>query len=117
MLIPASIVGGYLASIVTRFVLQQGDENLLRFSSPDILKCIFLSLVIAIPIYLSRKSRARLEMRNRELESQVTLGQIELKTQEAELRAATKSRSSCCLARFPALKGWRSRVRGSLRAP
>jgi hypothetical protein len=34
ILIPASIVGGYLASIVTRFALQRGDENLLRFSSP-----------------------------------------------------------------------------------
>src|SRR5580698_5686973 len=31
ILIPASIVGGYLASIVTRLVLQQDDENLLRF--------------------------------------------------------------------------------------
>ena len=30
ILIPASVVGGYLASIVTRFALQQGDENLLR---------------------------------------------------------------------------------------
>jgi hypothetical protein len=37
ILIPASIAGGCLASIVTRLVLQQGDENLLRFSSPDIL--------------------------------------------------------------------------------
>ena len=97
--------------------MQRGDENLLRFSSPDILKCIFLSLVLAIPMYLSRKSRARLEMRNRELEGQVTLGQIELKTQEAELRAPAKSRPSFCLARFRALKGWRSLARGSRHAP
>jgi len=105
ILIPASIVGGYLASIVTRLVLQQGDGNLLRFSSPDILKCIFLSLVIAIPIYLSRKSRARLEMRNRELEGQVTLGQIELKTQEAELRAASEIQTQLLPREIPRVKG------------
>ncbi len=105
ILIPASIVGGYLASIVTRFVLQQGHENLLRFSSPDILKCIFLSLVIAIPIYVSRKSRARLEMRNRELEGQVTLGQIELKTQEAELRAASEIQTQLLPREIPRVKG------------
>jgi sigma-B regulation protein RsbU (phosphoserine phosphatase) len=105
ILIPASIVGGYLASIVTRFVLQQGDENLLRFSSPDILKCIFLSLVIAIPTYLSRKSRARLETRNRELEGQVTLGQIELKSQEAELRAASEIQTQLLPREIPRVKG------------
>jgi sigma-B regulation protein RsbU (phosphoserine phosphatase) len=105
ILIPASIVGGYLASIVTRLVLQQGDQNLLLFSSPDILKCIFLSLVIAIPMYLSRKSRARLEVRNRELEGQVTLGQIELKTQEAELRAASEIQTQLLPREIPRVKG------------
>ena len=69
ILIPASIVGGYLASVVTKFVLQPGAENLFEFSSPDILKSIFFSLVIAVPVYLSRKSHTRLEMRTRELES------------------------------------------------
>ncbi len=105
ILIPASIAGGYLASIVTRFAVQQGDENLLRFYWPDILKCIFLSLVIAIPIYLSRKSRARLEMRNRELEGQVTLGQIELKSQEAELRAASEIQTQLLPREIPRVKG------------
>jgi sigma-B regulation protein RsbU (phosphoserine phosphatase) len=105
ILIPASIVGGYLALIATRLVLQQGDENLFRFSSPDILKCILCSVALAIPIYLSRKSRARLELRNRELESQVTLGQIELKTQEAELRAASEIQSQLLPREIPHLKG------------
>ena len=105
ILVPGSIFGGYLASIVTRLLLQRGDEDLLRFSSPDILKCIFLSLVLAIPIYLSRKSRARLEMRNRELEGQVTLGQIELKTQEAELRAASEIQTQLLPREIPRVKG------------
>jgi sigma-B regulation protein RsbU (phosphoserine phosphatase) len=105
IIIPASIVGGYLASIVTRSVLQEGDGNMLSFSSPDILKCIFLSLVVAIPIYLSRKSRSRLEMRNRELEGQVTLGQIERKTQEAELRAASEIQTQLLPREIPRVKG------------
>ncbi len=105
ILIPASVFGGYLASIVTRLVQHRGGENLFRPSSPDIVKCIFLSLVIAIPAYLSRKSRARLEMRNRELEGQVTLGQIELKTQEAELRAASEIQTQLLPREIPRVKG------------
>ena len=105
ILIPASIVGGYVASIVTRVVLQPGDGNPLRFSPSDILKCVFLSLVMSIPIYLSRKSRARLEMRNQELEGQVTLGQIELKTQEAELRAASEIQTQFLPREIPRVKG------------
>lgn len=105
MLIPASIVGGYLASVVTKFVLQPGAENLFEFSSPDILKSIFFSVVIAVPVYLSRKSRTRLEMRTRELESQVTLGQIELKAQEAELRVASEIQIHLLPREIPRVKG------------
>jgi sigma-B regulation protein RsbU (phosphoserine phosphatase) len=105
ILIPASIVGGYLASVVTKFVLQPGAENLFEFSSPDILKSIFFSLIIAVPVYLSRKSRKRLEMRTRELESQVTLGQIELKAQEAELRVASEIQIHLLPREIPRVRG------------
>jgi phosphoserine phosphatase RsbU/P len=104
ILIPTSSVSGYFASVVTRFVLQPGAENLFDFPSSDILKTIFFSLV-GVPTYLSRKSRARLEMRNRELESQVTLGQIELKTQEAELRAASEIQTHLLPREIPHVKG------------
>jgi sigma-B regulation protein RsbU (phosphoserine phosphatase) len=105
IVIPASTVGGYLASVVTRLVLRHGTENPFSFYVPDILKSIFFSLVISVPIYLSGKSRARLEMRNRELESQVTLGQIELQTQEAELRAASEIQMHLLPREIPRMKG------------
>jgi sigma-B regulation protein RsbU (phosphoserine phosphatase) len=105
IVIPATIVSGYLALIVTRLVLQASGGNLFSFSSPDIPKSIFFALVITVPIYLSARSRARLEMRNRELESQVTLGQIELKTQEAELRAASEIQRHLLPREIPRVKG------------
>jgi len=105
IVVAASIVSGYLASVVVRLVLEEGAENALRFSSPDVLRSVFFSLVIAVPIYLSRKSRAHLEMRNRELESQVTLGRIELKTQEAELRAASEIQTHLLPREIPRVRG------------
>ena len=105
MLIPASMVGGYLASVVTQLSYNQALRICLSFSWPDILKSIFFSLVIAVPVYLSRKSRARLEMRTRELESQVTLGQIALKAQEAELRAASEIQIHLLPREIPRVKG------------
>ena len=58
-----------------------------------------------MPIYLSRKSRTRLELRDRELESQVTLGQIALKAQEAELRAASEIQTQLLPREIPRVKG------------
>jgi sigma-B regulation protein RsbU (phosphoserine phosphatase) len=66
---------------------------------------MFFSLVIAVPVYLSRKSRTLLEMRTRELESQVTLGQIELKAQEAELRVASEIQIHLLPREIPRVKG------------
>lgn len=105
IVIPASTVSGYLASIVTRLFLHSGAENLFSFYLPDILKTIFFSLVITVPIYLSEKSRARLEMRARELESQVMLGQIERQTQEAELKAASEIQTHLLPREIPRVKG------------
>jgi sigma-B regulation protein RsbU (phosphoserine phosphatase) len=105
IVVPGTLVSGYLALIVTRLVLQARGGNLFSFSSPDILKSVFFSLVITVPIYLSARSRARLEMRNRELESQVTLGQVELKAQEAELRAASEIQTHLLPREIPRVKG------------
>jgi len=44
-------------------------------------------------------------MRNRELEGQVTLGQIELKTQEAELLAASEIQTQLLPREIPRVKG------------
>jgi len=58
-----------------------------------------------VPIYLSIKTRARLEMRARELESQVMLGQIERETQEAEVRAASEIQTHLLPREIPQVKG------------
>jgi sigma-B regulation protein RsbU (phosphoserine phosphatase) len=105
IVIPVSAVSGYFASVVTRLVLHRGVEHLFSFYLPDILMTIFFSLVITVPIYLSIKSRARLEMRARELESQVMLGQIERETQEAEVRAASEIQTHLLPREIPQVKG------------
>jgi sigma-B regulation protein RsbU (phosphoserine phosphatase) len=104
--IPACIAGGYLALIVARLlVVEPRGDNLLGFSLQSMLKSIFFSLVITAPVYLSLKRQARLESRNRELESQVTLGRIELHSQEAELRAANQIQSHLLPQEIPRVKG------------
>ena len=105
IVIPVSAVSGYFASVVTRLVLHAGIEHLFSFRLPDILITIFLSLVMTVPIYLSIKTRARLEMRARELESQVMLGQIERETQEAEVRAASEIQTHLLPREIPQVKG------------
>lgn len=104
-LIPAGFTGGYVTSMVVRLVAQRGTEGLFDFPSSDILQSIFFWMVISVPTYLSRKTRNRLESRNRELESQVTLGQIELKAQEAELKAANEIQSHLLPREIPRVKG------------
>jgi len=59
-----------------------------RIGWGDIRVGIFVTALTGVSLFISEKRRARLEERNRELESQVTLGTIRLKKQEAELQAA-----------------------------
>ena len=106
IIIPMNVVGGYLALVVARLVLQQDTEKLFHFDSFSIRSIIFFSLVITVPFYLSSRSRARLEKRNRELESQVILGQTELKTQAAELRAANEIQTHLLPLEIPRIKGF-----------
>jgi len=49
---------------------------------------MFFSLVSGVALFTSGKARARLEGRNRELEQQITVGQIKLEAHEAELKTA-----------------------------
>jgi sigma-B regulation protein RsbU (phosphoserine phosphatase) len=56
-------------------------------------------------MYLTLKRQARLESRNRELESQVTLGRIVLQTQEADLRTANEIQSHLLPREIPRVKG------------
>ena len=103
--IPACLAGGYLALIVARLVVEPTGNHVLSFSLPLILKCLFFSALITGPTYLAFKRHARLERRNRDLESQVTLGRIELQTQEAELRAASEIQRHLLPREIPRMKG------------
>ena len=57
-------------------------------------------------MYLSQKGRGRLEARNRELESQVTRGRMELQTQEAEITAAHEIQAHLLPREIPQVKGF-----------
>jgi sigma-B regulation protein RsbU (phosphoserine phosphatase) len=103
--IPACVASGYLALILARLVVGPRGSNLLSFSLPSMLKSIFFSAVITVPMYLSLRRQSRLESRNRELESQVMLGRIELQTLEAELRAANEIQSRLLPREIPRVKG------------
>jgi sigma-B regulation protein RsbU (phosphoserine phosphatase) len=104
--IPSSAVSVWLASLVWKVVSGQGAASLLRVNWSDIRIGIFVSLIVGVSIYVSARARARLEARNRELESQVTLGQIQLQTQEAELKAAHEIQVHLLPIEIPRVKGF-----------
>ncbi len=104
--IPACIAGGYLALVVARLLaVEPRDTSLLSFSLSSALKSTFFSAVITVPMYLTIKRQGRLESRNLELESQVTMGRIELQAQEAELKAANEIQSHLLPRDLPRVKG------------
>lgn len=106
MLIPVSGLSGFVASAATGFIFGRGMENLIHPDWNDIRMCTFVSLVTGVSIFVSGKSRALLERRNRELESQVTMGQIELKAHEAESRAAHEIQTHLLPREIPRVKGF-----------
>jgi len=104
--IPACISGGYVALIVARLLaVEPRGDRLLSFSLSSLVKSTFFSAVITAPMYMTLKHQSRLESRNRELESQVTLGRIELQTQEAELRAANEIQNHLLPREIPSVEG------------
>ena len=87
ILIPVSAVSSSLSSVIWN-MLSQGTGNMFRFGWADIRVGIFVTAITGASLFIAERRRARLEARNRELESQVTLGKIRLEKQEAELKAA-----------------------------
>jgi len=106
ILIPATSVSSLLASVAWGLVSGRGAASLFHPDWSEIRTIIFVSVVSGMTIYMSRRGRARLEERNRELESQVTLGQIELKTHEAESRAAHEIQTHLLPREIPRVKGF-----------
>src|SRR5271165_4311193 len=87
ILLPLSAVASSIASVASRIAAGR-VEHLFRLDWLDIRIGTFLSLLSGVVVYISAKARARLEKRNRELETQVTVGQIKLQAHEAELKTA-----------------------------
>jgi sigma-B regulation protein RsbU (phosphoserine phosphatase) len=106
VLIPVSVAGSWLASVATRIVFEHGAGSLFRFEWEPIRFSIFFSLVIGASVFQPQKARRRLEQRNRELETQVTMGRMELETQEADIRAAHEIQTHLLPREIPRVKGF-----------
>jgi sigma-B regulation protein RsbU (phosphoserine phosphatase) len=69
-------------------ILSRRGAGILQFGWDDIRVGIFVTGIAGVSMYVAETRRARLEARNSELESQVTLGNVRQERQEAELKAA-----------------------------
>jgi len=105
ILIPGSVIGSYLASLAWRLVSGRGAGSLLRIDWDDIQMGTFVSLITGVSIYVSAKGRIRLRASNRELENRVTLGQIQLQTQEEDLNAAHEIQAHLLPREIPQVTG------------
>jgi sigma-B regulation protein RsbU (phosphoserine phosphatase) len=87
ILLPVAAVASSIALVASRIAYGQREH----LFSPDwsvIRTGTFISLITGIAVYLSAKTRGKLEARNRQLEQQVTLGEIKLQAHDAELKTA-----------------------------
>lgn len=87
VLLPVAAVASWLATVTMRIVTGQA-KDLFQLDWSAVRSGTFFALVIGAVLFVSGKARARLEKRNRELEDQVTVGQIKLQAHEAELKTA-----------------------------
>src|ERR1700722_2845086 len=69
VLLPVAGVASWIASVASRIVAGRA-EHLFSLDWIDIRNGMFFSLVSGVALFISGKSRARLEGRNRELEKQ-----------------------------------------------
>jgi sigma-B regulation protein RsbU (phosphoserine phosphatase) len=106
VLLPVSVAGSWVASVATRLAFERSAGNLLRFEWGAVRFSVFFSLVVGATLFQPQKNRRRLERRNQELENQVTLGEIELKTQEAELKAAHEIQAHLLPSEIPRVPGF-----------
>jgi phosphoserine phosphatase RsbU/P len=106
VLLPVSVAASWVASVAARLAFERGAGSLFRFEWGAVRFSVFFSLVIGASLFLPQKNRRRLERRNQELESQVTLGRIELKTQEAEIKAAHEIQAHLLPREIPQVKGF-----------
>ena len=103
VLLPVAAVASWISSVASRVVTGRA-EHLLALDWSDIRNGMFFSLVSGVALFISGKARARLEGRNRELEKQVTIGQIKLQAHEAELKAAHEIQAHLLPHELPQMK-------------
>jgi sigma-B regulation protein RsbU (phosphoserine phosphatase) len=103
VLIPVSAVSSSIAS-VAKLILEGRFEHLFQLDWSDIRSGTFISLVIGISINISARAKARLIERNRELERQITIGQIKLEAHEAELKTAHEIQAHLLPRELPQMK-------------
>jgi hypothetical protein len=103
VLLPVAAVASWISSVASRVVTGRA-EHLLALDWSDIRNGMFFSLVSGVALFTSGKARARLEGRNRELEKQVTVGQIRLQAHEAELKAAHEIQAHLLPHELPQMK-------------
>jgi phosphoserine phosphatase RsbU/P len=102
VLIPGGAISSYLASVAWSLISGRGAG----IEWDDIRLGTFVSLIAGVSIYVSARGRARLQARNQELESQVTLGQIQLQTQEQELKTAHEIQIHLLPREIPQVEGF-----------
>jgi len=106
VLIPVGAVSSVLSSVLWKLMASRGAASVLPISWDDMRVGTFVAAITTVSFYVAAKNRANLEARNRELENQVTLGQIQLRTQEAELKAAHEIQAHLLPREIPQLKGF-----------
>jgi phosphoserine phosphatase RsbU/P len=87
VLLPVAAVASSIASVASRIVAGR-FQHLFQLDWADIRSGTFFSLIAGVAFFAAGRARARLERRNRELERQITVGEIKLQAHDAELKAA-----------------------------
>jgi hypothetical protein len=103
VLLPVAAVASWISSVASRSVAGNA-KHLFALDWSDIRNGMFFSLVSGVALFISGKARARLEGRNRELEKQITVGQIKLQAHEAELNAAHEIQAHLLPHELPQMK-------------
>lgn len=87
ILLPVAAMASSIATVARRIVAGQ-FEHLFWLDWIDIRTGTFFSLISGVTLFITGRTRSRLEKRNRELERQITVGQFQLQAHEAELKTA-----------------------------
>jgi len=103
ILIPVAAAASSIASVASRIAYGH-REHLFQPDWDDIRTGTFISLLTGASLYLAARARVKLEERNRQLERQVTLGEIKLQAHDAELKTAHEIQAHLLPREIPQVK-------------